>query len=273
MILAAVLAKGKTILKNAALEPEIDELIELLNAMGAKITRNENREIVIEGVETLQGATYRIKADRNEIVTFAIAAIVTGGDIFINEAHSVDLDAFLSMLDKVNGGYEKTEKGIRFFAKGKLKAADVETAIYPGFMTDWQAPWAILMTQAQGTSIIHETVFEDKLGYVADLKRMGANMTLFNPEVSTPEKVYNFNLSDDDPSYFHAVKVEGPTPLHNAVVKTLDIRAGAAVVLAALIAKGETTIHDVYRIDRGYEDFEKRLAMLGALVQRVSDEV
>jgi UDP-N-acetylglucosamine 1-carboxyvinyltransferase len=273
MILAAVLAKGKTILKNAALEPEIDELIELLNAMGAKITRNENREIVIEGVETLQGATYRIKADRNEIVTFAIAAIVTGGDIFINEAHSVDLDAFLSMLDKVNGGYEKTEKGIRFFAKGKLKAADVETAIYPGFMTDWQAPWAILMTQAQGTSIIHETVFEDKLGYVADLKRMGANMTLFNPEVSTPEKVYNFNLSDDDPSYFHAVKVEGPTPLHNAVVKTLDIRAGAAVVLAALIAKGETTIHDVYRTDRGYEDFEKRLAMLGALVQRVSDEV
>jgi UDP-N-acetylglucosamine 1-carboxyvinyltransferase len=138
-------------------------------------------------------------------------------------------------------------------------------------MTDWQAPWAILMTQAKGVSRIHETVFEDKLGYAHDLKRMGATITLFNPDVAKPEDVYNFNLSDDDPSYFHAVTIEGPTPLHNAVVKTLDIRAGAAVVLAALIANGETTIHEVYRVDRGYEDFENRLSKLGANIKRVAD--
>jgi UDP-N-acetylglucosamine 1-carboxyvinyltransferase len=271
MILAAVRAKGTTILKNAAEEPEIDELIELLNHMGAKVKRSAKREITIEGVDTLHGAGYAIKPDRNEIVTFAIAALVTKGDIFIEDAQTVDLDAFLEMLDKAGAGYEKKENGIRFFYKDSIKATDVTTAIYPGFMTDWQAPWAILMTQAKGVSTIHETVFENKLGYAHDLKRMGAAVTLFNPSVEKAEQVYNFNLSDDDPSFFHALKIEGPTPLHDAVVKTLDIRAGAALVLAALVAKGATSIHEVYRIDRGYEDFEKRLNTLGAQITREVD--
>lgn len=273
LIIAAVLAKGTTVLKNAALEPEIDELITLLTAMGAKINRSGEREITIEGVEKLHGAEYVIKADRNEIVTFAIAALITKGDVYIEEAQTVDLDAFLECLDKVQAGYEKKENGIRFFYKGALLATDVTTEIYPGFMTDWQAPWAVLMTQAAGISVVHETVFENKLGYVNDLKRMGAKIALFNPEVENPEKLYNFNLADNAPEYFHAVRISGPTPLHNAVVKTLDIRAGAAVVLAALVAKGETTIHEVNRVDRGYENFEKRLSDLGANIHRVSDTI
>ena len=148
----------------------------------------------------------------------------------------------------------------------------VETAIYPGFMTDWQAPWAVLMTQAIGESIVHETVFENKLSYINDLKKMGAAVTLFNPEVADPEKVYNFNLEDNDPSFFHAVKIVGPKPLHNAVVMMADIRAGAAVVLAALCASGESYILDVQKLDRGYEHFEERIQALGASIKRVRGE-
>jgi len=129
-----------------------------------------------------------------------------------------------------------------------------------------------MMTQATGTSIVHETVFENKLGYIADLKKMGANTILFNPKVKDPEAVYNYNLADDKPENFHAVEIKGPTPLHNAVMKTLDIRAGAAVLLAALAAKGPSTIFDVEKLDRGYEDLEKRLRKLGAEVERLDGE-
>ena len=273
LILGPVLAKGTTVLENAAKEPEIDELIAFLNAMGADVKRTDYRQITIHGVERLHGAQYSISSDRNEIVTFAIAAIVSKGDVFIENVGNADLTTFLEMLNKAGGGYEEKGNGIRFFYKQPLHATDITTNVFPGFMTDWQAPWAVLMTQAEGVSTIHETVFENKLGYVQDLKRMGAKMTFFNPPVSDPKAFYNFNQEDDDPSYFHAVKIEGPTPLHNAVVKTLDIRAGAAIVLAALIAKGETTIHGVRRIDRGYEEFEKRLTNLGADITRISDDL
>lgn len=272
MILAAVCAKGTTVLKNAAEEPEIDDLISLLNNMGGNVTRSNKREITIQGVEKLHGGQVTIQPDRNEIVTFAVAAIVTKGDIFIEDAQKVDLEAFLEKLDQANGGYEKKENGIRFFYKGEFQAVDVITAIYPGFMTDWQAPWVVLMTQANGVSTVHETVFENKLGYIKDLKKMGAKVQLFNPEVSRPEELYNFNLSDNDPSYYHAVKITGPKHLHDGVLTTLDIRAGAAVVLAALAAKGTSTIFGVEKLDRGYEQFETRLAQVGAKIERIKGE-
>lgn len=272
MIIAAVLAEGKTILRNAAQEPEIEELITLLNAMGAKVIRSGEREFTIEGVERLHGAEYTILPDRNEIVTFAIAAIVTRGDIFIKDAEKVDIHAFLEMLEMAGGVIEKKEDGIRFFYKGELTPTDITTAIYPGFMTDWQAPWVVLMTQAQGTSTMHETVFENKFGYVKDLQRMGAKIQLFNPVVENPEQAYNFNLDDNSPEYFHAARVLGPSKLHNAVLTMLDIRAGAAIVLAALIAQGESTIHNVRLVDRGYEQFEKRLESLGAIIRRQGEK-
>lgn len=271
MILAAVLAKGTTILENAAEEPEIDDTIGLLNAMGGNVKRTGKREITIVGVDKLHGATFTVSPDRIEVATFAIAAVVTGGEIFVKDAQKAAIAPFLEKYKETGAGYEIKEDGIRFYANGSLNAVDVTTGVHPGFLTDWQAPWAVLMTQAKGTATIHETVFENKLGYIADLKKMGAQADLFNPEVADREKTYNFNLADDDPNYFHAVKITGPTHLHNAVMTTLDIRAGAAVVLAALAAKGTSTIYGIEKLDRGYEKFEDRLQELGAHIKRVEE--
>ena len=271
MILSSVLAKGQTILKNAAEEPEIDDLITLLNQMGADVKRTGKREITINGVVSLQGTSFTISPDRNEVVTFAIAAILTEGDILLKGTTRKGIEIFLEKLDEVGGGYEEKGEGMRFFWKRPLKATDVTTQIYPGFMTDWQAPWAVLMTKAEGISTIHETVFENKMGYVKDLNKMGAHIDPFTPKVEDPEQVYNFNLSDDRPEYVHAIRITGPRKLHNAIVTTVDIRAGAAVVLAALIAKGKSTIFGAEKLDRGYEAFEKRLQALGAKIERKSD--
>jgi len=272
MILAAALAKGTTILTNAAEEPEIDDVIGMLNKMGANIKRTAPREITIVGVDKLHGAEWTISPDRIEVATFAIAAVVTGGDVFVKDAHKAAIEPFLEKFKQTGAGYEVKDDGIRFFASENLQAVDVTTGIHPGFLTDWQAPWAVLMTHAHGTAIIHETVFENKLGYIADLKKMGAKTTLFNPDVKDKERTYNFNLADDKPEYFHAVSIKGPTKLHDAVMTTLDIRAGAAVVLAALAATGISTIFGIEKLDRGYEAFEKRLESLGAEIQRVTEE-
>lgn len=272
LIIAAALAKGKTILENAAEEPEIDELIALLNAMGADIKRTGHRIIEINGVDKLHGAEYTIRPDRNEIVTFAIAAYVTKGDIFVKGAKPDAIKDFLDKCKEAGAPFEIKDDGIRFYYTKPIKAVDVTTSPYPGFMTDWQAPWAVLMTQAKGTAVIHETVFEDKFGYITALKKMGADAELFNPKVKNPEKVYNFNLEDDKPEYSHAVKITGPAKLHNAVSTMMDLRAGAAVVIAALAAKGTSTIFGIEKIDRGYEDFENRIVRLGGDIQRVVQE-
>lgn len=270
LIIAAVLAKGKTTLINAAAEPEIDELIDLLNAMGAKIKRVEERRIEIEGVSSLHGATVAIRPDRNEIVTFAVAAYVTKGDITVTGAEKESLSAFLNQLDQVGAKYELREDAIRFYADGDLKAASVTTEPHPGFMTDWQAPWAVLMTQAQGESMIHETVFSNRFGYVNELRKMGAKIKFFNPEVKDPKALYNFD-PDENGNMSHAIIISGPTRLHDAVVTISDLRAGASLVLAALAGNGETAIHGVSLIDRGYESFEERLRSLGAHIERVNE--
>ena len=272
LILTAALANGTTVLDNAAEEPEIDDVITLLNAMGGNVKRTAHRQITIVGVTKLHGAEFTISPDRIEVATFAIAAVITGGDVFIKDAHKAHITSFMDRYKETGAGYEIKEEGIRFFDNGTLKAVDIETGIHPGFLTDWQAPWAVLMTQAQGTSTIHETVFENKLGYVHDLERMGAKVKLMNPNVADREKTYNFNLDDDKPEYFHAVQITGPKRLHNAIMTTLDIRAGAAIVLAALAAKGTSTIFGIEKLDRGYEGFEKRLTSLGANIERVTEE-
>lgn len=273
LILAAVRAQGKTILNNAAEEPEIDELIEFLNLMGADIKRVKPRVIEINGVKNLHSATFTIGPDRNEIVTFACASLVTRGDILVEGAKLNYIREFLDKLIISGGGVEEKNNGLRFYHKGTLKAVDIETKPYPGFMTDWQAPWAVLMTQARGEAEIHETVFENKLGYIEEIKKMGADAVLFNPVVRNPEKIYNFNLSDDKSKYFHAVRIKGPSSLHNAIVTMRDIRAGAAVLLAALAAKGTTTIFDIEKLDRGYENLEKRLSKLGAKIKRIKNKL
>lgn len=272
LILAAVLAKGKTILRNAAQEPEIDELIELLIKMGGKIKKMDNRTIEIEGVEKLHGTTFSVGPDRNEVVTLAVAGLITKGDIFIEDAQKCDLEAFLEKMKESGAGVEKMNNGIRFFYKGEIKAVDMETSIYPGFMTDWQAPWAVLMTQANGKCVIHERVYESRFGYVSQLRKMGAKIELFSPKVENPKDFYEFNIEDDDPENKHAVKISGPTGLHNGVVVISDLRAGATLVLAALAAKGKSIILEVHHLDRGYERLDERLNSLGADIVRTHDD-
>lgn len=271
LILSSVLSKGKTILENAAEEPEVDELINLLNLMGANVRRVNRRKIIINGVLKLHGTKFRINPDRNEVVTFAIAAIITKGDIFIKGAVARQLKDFLDILKKAGGGFEKKKNGIRFYYTNGVSPTKVTTTFYPGFMTDWQGPWLILMTQGEGISTIHETVYENRFNYVEELSKMGAKIELFNPKVKNPEKFYNFNLKDNRSWYKHAVRIYGPVNLHNAAINISDLRAGATLVLAALAANGESIIFGVEHLDRGYENFDKRLKALGGNVKRIKD--
>jgi len=272
LILTAVLAKGTTILRNSAQEPEIDELIDLLNLMGANITKLDPRTIEIIGVEKLHGTEFKVGPDRNEVVTLAIAAIITQGDITIKNVGQCDLSAFLEKMEEVGAGIEKTGDDIRFFYKGEITAVDMETTPYPGFMTDWQAPWTVLMTQAKGESIVHERVYESRFSYVDQLRKMGADIELFNPVVENPEEFYNFNIEDDKKTNKHAARIKGPTSLHNAIVTITDLRAGATLVLAAVAAQGESVLLEIQHLDRGYEKFENRLNNLGADIRRINDE-
>lgn len=271
LILAAVLANGETVLENAAAEPEVDDLIGLLNQMGAKIKRVGPRTIKITGVKKLGGTTYKIMPDRNEVVTFAVAGIITGGDLIIKNAQSQHLLSFLEKLDKAGAGWEKVnENSLRFFYKGSLKPCDIVTSFHPGFMTDWQAPWTILMTQAAGKSTVHEAVFESRFGYVSELRKMGVKILFFQPKISCPEKFYNFNMEDKNDRHYQAILIEGPIKLHNAILNISDLRAGATLVLAALAAEGESVLYGAEHIDRGYERFEERLKKLGAKIKRAN---
>ena len=268
LIMAAVLAAGKTILENAALEPEIDDLIQYLNQMGARIRRRAFRVIEIEGVKRLDGSIFKVMPDRNEVVSYACGAIATQGDIVVENAVAEHLTAFLHKLDEVGAGYEVGQYGLRFFYKGALRGTDVETQIHPGFMTDWQPLWATLVCHATGESIIHETVMQNRFQYVDTLNSMGARITRFNPEVSNPDQVYNFELTDQKPTDFHAIKIIGPTQFHGGEFEVHDLRAGATTLLAAISGAGVTILHNVGQIERGYQKIEQQLRSLGAKIER-----
>src|SRR3989344_5915859 len=271
LILASVLARGETILDNAAEEPEVSELINLLNLMGANVRRVNRRKIIINGVLKLHGAKFKIPPDRNEVVTFAIAAVIKKGDVFIKNINKNGLEEFLEKLKIAGGGIEEKKEGIRFYYIDGVSPTNTATSFYPGFMTDWQGPWLILMTQGEGISTIHETVYENRFGYVGELSKMGAQIELFNPVVRNPKKFYNFNFEDNKPEYKHAAKIYGPVDFHNAAINISDLRAGATLVLAALAANGESVVFGVEHLDRGYEDFDKRIKKLGGNIQRVRE--
>lgn len=269
LIMAAVLAKGETILENAALEPEVDDLINFLNQMGAIIRRRPGRLIKIEGVKKLKPTIYSIMPDRNEAVSYACAAIATKGDVIVENAQAQHLQAFLDKLDEIGAGYELGNYGIRFFYKGKLTATDLETQPHPGFMTDWQPLWTVLATQTQGESIIHETIFPNRFQHVEGLKKFGAKIIYFQPQLDQPNKVYNFELENDLPGTKHAIKIIGPTQLSATNFDVYDLRSGATLVFAALTAKGTTLLNNVELIDRGYESFDDRLRSMGAEIIRL----
>jgi len=276
ILLAAVLAEGETVINNAAEEPEVDDLIALLLKMGAKIKRDESdpRKIVIEGVRELSGARHRILPDRCEAVTFAIAAAATRGDVTLVNVRPLDLTAFTAKLEKMGVGFDIQKQSLRVWLdKGtSLKAVEIETAPHPGFMTDWQQPTGVLLAQADGESLIHETVYEERFGYIKELKRMGAKIKLLTPSeagIAFDPQNYNFDLPEADEEPKSVAKVFGPTPLSGRKLQIPDLRAGAALVLAALAAEGQSEISGVEHIDRGYEKFDEKLRGLGAKIERV----
>lgn len=263
MILAAVMAKGKTIIENAALEPEVDSLISMLNQMGAQVERTHDKKIEIVGVDSLHGVEFTLPQDRNEVVTFAVASVLTGGNIWIQEVDFSVLEEFIVACAQAGIEVEELDGNARFYAPEGLFATDIVTRPHPGFMTDWQGVWALLMTQAEGTSTIHETVYENRFGYKTELNKMGAQIKFIPDEVSNREEVYNFNF-DSSETYHQKIEIVGKTPLHNAVLEMSDLRAGATVVLAAIIASGTSVVYGIEQVQRGYEKFDERLRALGA---------
>lgn len=270
LLMAAVVAQGTTRIENAAEEPEIDDLIEFLNSMGAEVKRHPGRVIEVKGVPTLMGATHKIIPDRNEAVSYACGAIATKGDVIIENAKPEHLTAFLEKLDEIGAGYDIGNYGIHFFYKGPLKATTVTTSVAPGFMTDWQPLFATVLTQCKGTSILHETIMQNRFQYVDALVAMGAQIEKYNPEVNNPDSTYNFNLEDDSPEFFHAIKITGPSALHAGRFRVHDLRHGATLILAALAAQGTSIIAGVEHVDRGYEALAERLQSMGADIQRVT---
>ncbi len=271
VIMTAALANGETILDNAALEPEIDDLIEMLNDMGAKIQRdlNDPKRIIIQGVPWLNGTKHQVICDRNEAVTFACAALATKGSISILRIDPKIIKSFLDTIEKMGAKVETGRDEVTVSWVKPLKAIDIETEPEPGFMTDWQALFTIVLSQAIGCSSIIERVYPSRFQHINNLKIMGAKVNFFNPEVSDPASYYQFNIESDKPEYFHGVKIYGPAKLQPAKFIINDLRAGASTTLAALTADGESIIDGVEFIERGYERLADRLCSLGANIEYI----
>ena len=248
LMMAATLANGITVLENAAREPEVTNLADCLIAMGAKIYGAGSDTITIEGVRTLHGATHRVMPDRIETGTFLVAAAASGGEIYLRDTRADILTAVLEKLRESGATIESGQDWISLKMKGVLKSVNLRTAPYPAFPTDMQAQFMALNTVAEGTAIITETIFENRFMHAQELKRMGANI-----EVEGSVAI-----------------VHGVAHLDGTNVMATDLRASASLVLAGLIARGETTIERIYHLDRGYEHIDEKLTRLGAKVRRLN---
>ncbi len=253
-MLAATLAEGRTVIRPAAQEPEVDDLIAMLRKMGADVERTAPDTIEVQGRRRLRGAEHSVIPDRIEAGTFVIAAAVTGGEVTLRGAPCDHLGAFLEVVTQmgvqVACGRDTIEVRGAPRGSGAYHAADVMTAPYPGFATDLQPPTCILLTQARGTSRVHETIFEDRLEWLGELARMGADLQVQDGH--------------------HAV-IRGPSRLHGTTVEIGDLRAGASLILAALAADGTTTIRGAHHVHRGYENIEGKFVGLGARIERLAE--
>lgn len=247
MIMTACLAEGKTTLRNCAMEPEIIALADYLNSQGAKISGAGTPTITIEGVEKLNAGVCEIIPDRIEAGSFALMAAATNSEIKITNCNPEHILSLLTIFNKIGVKYEKGENYLLMKKSGDIKSYDLKTHEYPGFSTDLQSPYVVLMTQAHGTSLIQETIYDRRLLWADMLSQMSANIIMCDP---------------------HRVAVNGPTKLYAKKLISPDIRAGIALVIAALIAEGTTEIDNIYQIDRGYEELDIRLKKLGAAIER-----
>ncbi|MBI4050216.1 MAG: UDP-N-acetylglucosamine 1-carboxyvinyltransferase [Candidatus Doudnabacteria bacterium] len=249
IILAAVLAEGTTWIKIAAMEPHVQELCRFLNKMGAKISGIGTPSLTIEGVPALRGAAHRLCSDEIETITFCVAAAATRGEVIIKDVDLDHLDAPLAALERMGVNLEAQGQTIRIRSPLRpYQATRIITGVYPQLLTDYQPLLGVLATQAEGISLVHDWIYEGRQGYLAALQTMGASVQF------------------DD---VHRARIKGPTQLQGAEIKTPDIRAGASILIAALLARGETLIYNAEIIDRGYERIDERLNNLGAMIQRV----
>jgi UDP-N-acetylglucosamine 1-carboxyvinyltransferase len=246
-MMAACLAEGETVLENAAQEPEIIDLAEMLISMGAKIEGQGTRRIRIQGVEKLHGCTHQVVADRIEAGTFLCAVAATGGDVVLKHGRYEHLEAVIDKLHEAGAKVEAVEGGIRVTSKGRLKAQGFRTTEYPGFPTDMQAQFMALNAVSEGASKVTETIFENRFMHVNELVRLGASITI------------------DGKAAF----VDGVTKLSGATVQATDLRASACLVIAGLVADGETSVERIYHLDRGYDQMETKLRGIGAKIERV----
>ncbi|KRO46766.1 MAG: UDP-N-acetylglucosamine 1-carboxyvinyltransferase, partial [Microbacteriaceae bacterium BACL28 MAG-120531-bin53] len=259
VLLSATTAKGLTELRGAAIEPEIIDLIAILQKMGAIISVDTDRVIRIEGVKQLKGYTHKALFDRNEAASWAAAALATKGDIFVGGAKQIEMMTFLNTYRKVGGEFEIEPAGIRFYHPGsELQPVVIETDVHPGFMTDWQQPLVVALTQAQGLSIVHETVYENRFGFTEALNKMGAQIQIYRECLGgNPCRFGQRNFN-------HSAVISGPTPLRGADIRVPDLRGGFSHVVAALAAEGTSNVSNVQLISRGYERFIDKLQDLGA---------
>ena len=253
VMMASVLAEGTTVIRNAACEPEIDDLADLLNKMGAKISGAGTPTITIEGVDELGEAEHSIIPDRIETGTFLAAAAITGGELTLENCQPKHLQAVIAKLREAGVEIDEVDETTLKVKRsnGGLKACDVTTEPHPRFPTDMQAQYMTLMTQAEGTSVVTETIFENRFMHVAELHRMGASIDIDGNQAT----------------------VQGPTPLTGAKVLASDLRASASLVLAGLAAEGETLIDRVYHIDRGYEHIVQKVSAIGGNIKRIKNEI
>ncbi|MBI1862598.1 UDP-N-acetylglucosamine 1-carboxyvinyltransferase [Candidatus Microgenomates bacterium] len=268
LIMFAALGSHDIVLKNCATEPEIDDLIACLNEAGAQIKRHKD-EIHIKGVKSLkQQKPFVVSSDRNEAVTFAILGIASRGTVKLGPIAPSQMDTFIEYIKKTGSTVDVNGEYIGFAFNGRIKPVDIVTAPHPGFMTDWQPNWAVLMSQADGHATIHETIFENRFSYVSEMKKLGADMKFIDMHVNDPEKTYQFNYSKRR-TYRQAIEITGGEPLHGGVLKIADLRAGATLLIGALIATGESILLDASTLERGYEDIVKKVSLLGGDIKRV----
>lgn len=262
ILLSSVLAKGVTELSNAAIEPEIMDLISVLQKMGAIISVDTQRAITINGVEKLSGFKHRALPDRLEAASWACLAAATNGRIFVQGAEQMHMMAFLNAFRQIGGAFEVKGSGIEFWRAGKtLTATTLETDVHPGFMTDWQQPFVVMLTQADGLSVVHETVYEGRFGYVEALKSMGARIQLYQKCLGR----IHCRFANRDA--LHSAVISGPTTLHGAEIHIPDLRGGFSYIIAALVAQGTSRLHNTQLIRRGYEDIFGKLRALKANIQ------
>jgi UDP-N-acetylglucosamine 1-carboxyvinyltransferase len=263
VLLTAVLAEGRTVLRNAAVEPEVTELALFLQRMGARIGFKPDRRIVIEGVDHLRGAEARLHGDRLEAFSYLVAGLMTGGQVRVGGCAQDRLVTAIDTLQKMGARFEITDDYIQASADTGLRPAAVQTDTHPGFMTDWQPPLIVLMTQAEGMSVIHETVYEDRLGYIRALTDMGGEIELFDTCLGGPACRFH------DTNAKHSAVVRGVSKLRGAEVTIPDVRAGFSSVIAAAVADGPSILHGIHHLERGYNRPFETLESLGLKLERI----